>query len=247
MGVHVYGMPCDVDKITEIANKHGLKVIYDAAHAFMTEINGVPIARFGDITMFSFHATKLFHTFEGGCLAYGNHSLGEELNLLKNFGISNEESVLLPGINAKLSEIQCAMGIEMLREAKFERERRRSLRIKYFELLSKIEGIDCFVLPETVSDSLQYMVIRVDKDKFGLSRDQLHEGLKLFNVFARKYFYPLCSEYAFYKNAVSDGNENAKLAASQVMCLPFYGELGEAAVEKIVEIIQHLGNTRKLN
>ena len=240
LGVHVYGVPCDVEAIQAIANKHGLKVIYDGAHAFMTEINGIPIANYGDMTMFSFHATKLFHTIEGGCLAFNNMDFGEELNLLKNFGIKDEETVLVPGMNAKMNELQCAIGIEMLKEAEAECERRKPLRAKYMELLSDVNGIDCITLPQGVRDSLQYMSVRVDQGKFGLSRDQLCMELKSFNVFARKYFYPLCADYHCYKNAVSDGVPIARRAASQLLCLPFYGELGTEAVERIAQIIRYL-------
>lgn len=241
LAVHVYGVPADVDAIQAIANKYGLKVIYDSAHAFMVEINGVPIANFGDLTMFSFHATKLFHTLEGGCLAFNKAELGEELNLLKNFGIKNEETVSLLGMNAKMNELQCAIGIEMLREAKFERERRKLLRNIYLDLLSDVEGVECIRVPQGVSDSLQYMAIRVDQERFGLSRDQLCAELETFNIFARKYFYPLCADYPCYQNSVNDGLPNARRAVSQLMCLPFYGELGGDAVERIAKTIRYLG------
>ncbi|SFU68894.1 dTDP-4-amino-4,6-dideoxygalactose transaminase [Nitrosospira multiformis] len=241
LGVHVYGIPCDADAIQAIASKHGLKVIYDAAHAFLTEVRGIPIASFGDMTMFSFHATKLFHTIEGGCLAFNNSELGEVTNLLKNFGIKDGEAVLIPGMNAKMSEIQCAMGIEMLKETEVERERRKPLRRKYLELLSEIEGIDCVVLPDGISDSLQYMALRVDEERFGLSRDQLQRGLTTFNVFSRKYFFPLCTDYECYKEAVNDGTPIARRAADQLLCLPFYGDLEMEAIERIVEMIAYLG------
>lgn len=245
LGVHVYGVPCDVEAIQAIANKYGLKVIYDAAHAFLTEVRDIPIASFGDMTMFSFHATKLFHTIEGGCLAFNDTELGETLNLLKNFGIKDGEAVLIPGLNAKMNEIQCAMGIEMLKETGVERERRKPLRKKYIELLSEIEGIDCIVLPDEVSDSLQYMALRVDEERFGLSRDQLQKGLNTFNVFPRKYFYPLCTDYHCYKEAVNDGIPTARRAANQLLCLPFYGDMGIEAIERIAEMITYLGKTRR--
>jgi len=241
LAVHVYGVPADVDAIQAIANQYGLKVIYDSAHAFMVEINGVPIANYGDLTMFSFHATKLFHTLEGGCLAFNKAELGEELNLLKNFGIKDEETVSLLGMNAKLNELQCAIGIEMLREAKSERERRKPLRDIYLDLLSDVEGIECIRVPQGVSDSLQYVAIRVDQERFGLSRDRLCAELEAFNVFARKYFYPLCADYPCYRNAINDGLPNARRAVSQMMCLPFYGDLGENSVERIAKIIRYLG------
>jgi dTDP-4-amino-4,6-dideoxygalactose transaminase len=241
LAVHVYGVPADVQAIQTIANKYGLRVIYDAAHAFMAEINAVPIANYGDMTMFSFHATKLFHTLEGGCLAFNNIELGEEINLLRNFGIKDEETVLRIGLNAKMNELQCAIGIEMLKEAEAERERRRPLRSIYMELLSDVEGIECIRVPQGVSDSLQYMPVRVGQEQFGLSRDQLCSELESFNIFARKYFYPLCSDYPCYQNVINDGLPNARHAVSQLMCLPFYGELGAEAVERIAKIIRYLG------
>ncbi len=241
LAVHVYGVPADVYAIQAIANKYGLKVIYDAAHAFMVEVNGVPIANFGDLTMFSFHATKLFHTLEGGCLAFKDAALGEEVNLLKNFGIKNEETISLLGMNAKMNEVQCAIGIEMLREAKSERERRKPIRDIYLDLLSDVEGIECIRVPQGVSDSLQYMAIRVDQEQFGISRDRLCAELETFNVFARKYFYPLCADYPCYQHAVNDGLPNARRAVSQLMCLPFYGDLAADAVERIAKIIRYLG------
>ena len=247
LGVHVYGVPCDVEAIQVIANKYGLKVIYDAAHAFLTELHETPIASFGDMTMFSFHATKLFHTIEGGCLAFNNAELGEALNLLKNFGIKDGDQVPIPGMNAKMSEIQCAMGIEMLKETEVERERRKPLRKKYIELLSEIEGIDCVVLPDGVSDSLQYMALRVDEERFGLSRDQLQKELNIFNVFSRKYFFPLCTDYECYKDAVNDGTPAARRAAKQLLCLPFYGEMEIEAIERIVEMIAYLGEKRTIS
>ncbi len=241
LAVHVYGVPADVAAIQAIADKHGLKVIYDAAHAFMTTINGISIANYGDATMFSFHATKLFHTLEGGCLAFNKARLGEDLNLLKNFGIKNEETVSLLGMNAKMNELQCAIGIEMLREVKAERERRKPLRDIYLDLLSDVEGIECIRVPQGVSDSLQYMAIRVDPERFGLSRNQLCAELETFNVFARKYFYPLCADYPCYQSAVNDGLSNARRAVSELMCLPFYGDLAADAVERIAKMVRYLG------
>ncbi len=241
LAVHVYGVPANVVAIQAIADKYGLKVIYDAAHAFMTTINNVPIACYGDFTMFSFHATKLFHTIEGGCLAFNDRDIGKQIDLLRNFGIQDETTVLIPGMNAKLNEIQCAIGIEMLKEAEAERERRKPLRTLYMELLSDVPGIHCIRMPQGVSDSLQYMALRVDQENFGLSRDQLCKELESFNVFARKYFYPLCTDYPCYANALSDDVQNAREAATQILCLPFYGELGLDAVERIGKMIGYLG------
>ena len=141
LGVHVYGIPCHVDEIQDIADRHGLKVIYDAAHAFSTTINGLPIGNFGDISMFSFHPPKLFHTGEGGALVYNDSNLKQRIEYLKNFGIKNEEEVVLPGINGKMGELQAAMGLETLPLVKAEQEKRARLRQKYISCLNNIEGI----------------------------------------------------------------------------------------------------------
>jgi dTDP-4-amino-4,6-dideoxygalactose transaminase len=240
LGVHVYGLPCDVESIQKIADRHGLKVVYDAAHAFLTEIHGQPIGCFGDLSMFSFHATKLFHTVEGGCLVYRDASLGPKLDLLKNFGIQDENSVLVEGLNAKLNEVQSAVGLAMINEIEPERARRDAIRRRYFERLAEIEGLSCFVLPEGVRDSLQYMPVRVDAPQFGLSRDEVYRELLAFNVYSRKYFFPLCTDYVPYKNARSGDIPNALAAANEVLCLPFYGDMGLDAVDRIADMLLYI-------
>jgi dTDP-4-amino-4,6-dideoxygalactose transaminase len=240
LGVHVYGIPCDVAAIQQIAARHGLRVIYDAAHAFLTEIDGVPIGRFGDLTMFSFHATKLFHTAEGGCLVYGDASLAPTLDLLKNFGIRDENSVLMAGMNAKLNEIQSAIGLAVINEIQPERQARQRLRTLYLELLQEVEGIEPLRIPPNVKDSLQYMPVRVDVGAYGLSRDDLYRELLAFNVYARKYFHPLCVDYVPYARAQVGDIPNARLAAQQVLCLPFFGDMGADAVHRIQEILLFL-------
>lgn len=248
LGVHVYGIPCDVEAIQRIADRHGLKIIYDAAHAFLTEVAGVPIGAYGDVSMFSFHATKLFHTGEGGCLVYGDAGLEHKLELLKNFGIQDENSVLLAGLNAKMSEFQCAVGLAMVNEIEPERARRQMIRAAYLEQLSEIEGITCVRIPGSVKDSLQYMAVRIDADRFSLSRDELYRELLSFNVYSRKYFYPLCSDYVPYANALVGDIKNARLAAQQVLCLPFFGDMSLDDVARICRIllfIQEDANRRR--
>jgi dTDP-4-amino-4,6-dideoxygalactose transaminase len=237
LGVHVYGMPCDVEAIQRIADRHGLKVVYDAAHALFAEIRGQPIGQFGDASMFSFHATKLFHTGEGGCLVYRDVSLSAKLDLLKNCGIQDENSVLEAGLNAKLSELQCAVGLAMVNEVEPERSRRQPLRARYVELLGGVEGLTCITVPADVKDSLQYMAVRVDAEVFGITRDELYRELLSYNVYSRRYFHPLCTDYAPYRNARAGDISNARLAAQQVLCLPFYGEMGVDAVDRICEIL----------
>ncbi len=241
--VHVYGFPCNVEKIQEIANKHNLKVIYDAAHAFTTEINGKSIAVYGDISMFSFHATKLFHTMEGGCLAYNDDYLKDKIDYLRNFGIKSEEEVVDIGINGKMNELQALMGVLNLDLVEKEKELRKKIKKIYIENLNDIDGIKIPCLPPNVSHSMQYFVIKINKEQFGVSRNQLYEELKKYNVFTRKYFYPLCSEYEPYKYFETSKKENLPVAnkiKEQVLCLPFYGELGEDNANKICEIMRFI-------
>lgn len=241
MGVHVYGIPCHVQAIQDIANRYGLKVIYDAAHAFMTEINGNGIGNFGDVSMFSFHATKLFHTAEGGALTCNDSNLKQRIDYLRNFGIKNEEEVAMLGLNGKMNELQAAMGLVNLRYLEVERSKRKSVVDTYNRLLSDIKGIRIFQFPNNIKNSYQYYVIRVDPSKFGSSRDELHTHLKKYNIYSRKYFFPLCSEYACYKNLPSSDPNNLPIAvqiAKEVLCLPLYGGLDIPSAEKICEIIR---------
>jgi dTDP-4-amino-4,6-dideoxygalactose transaminase len=240
LGVHVYGTPCDVVKIQKIADKYGLRVIYDAAHAFGVEISGVGIGNFGDVSMMSFHATKLFHTAEGGALTFKDQNLKARVDLLKNFGIKNEEEVVMPGINGKMNEIQAAVGLVVLDYVEDERSKRALLVDAYKKHLKDVSGIT--FLPENpdVKNSYQYFVIRIDQHLFGRSRDYVYSRFKEYNVFARKYFYPLCSSYTCYKQLPSSSIDNlpiANLVSQQVLSLPLYGELTVSDVEKICNIL----------
>ena len=244
LGVHVYGMPCQVMEIQEIASRLGLRVIYDAAHAFRTEVDGVGIGNFGDITMFSFHATKLFHTLEGGALAFTSPELKSRINLLRNFGIKKEEEVVLPGINGKMNEVQAAIGLVNLRHLNEEIEKRKTIVQAYKQKLLGIEGLSIFDIPDRVKNSYEYFVIRIDH-KFGLTRDEVFLELKKYNIHSRKYFYPLCSNYNSYKSFPSSSLENLPIAnkvAEQVLCLPLYGDLSLQVVEQICEIIRDMKN-----
>lgn len=239
LAVHVFGTPCDVEKIQEIADRFGLKVIYDAAHAFQCEIGGLGIGNFGDITMFSFHATKLFHTAEGGALVFKDNNLKGRIDLLKNFGIKNEEEVIMPGINGKMNEIQAALGLGVLDSIEEERNKRKKLLDIYREYLKDIDGIS--ILDErSDTNSYQYFVIRVDEKLFGKSRDFIHEEFKKYNVFTRKYFYPLCSDYTCYRHLPFSTIDNLPVAnkvVKEVLSMPFYGGLSEGDVEKICNIL----------
>ncbi|RAM58317.1 aminotransferase, partial [Mesotoga sp. SC_3PWM13N19] len=199
MPVHVFGTPCDVKAIQEIADRHNLKIIYDAAHAFGTEIDGTGIGNFGDITMYSFHATKLFNSAEGGALACKSEELKKKIDLLKNFGIKNEEEVIEVGINGKMNELQAAMGLAVLDHIEEERQKRAIIKQTYIENLKDIPGIKLMPDLPTVRSSYQYFAIGIDEEEFGRSRDYVYEELKKNNVFARKYFHPLCSNFECYK------------------------------------------------
>jgi dTDP-4-amino-4,6-dideoxygalactose transaminase len=242
LGVHVYGMPCHVQEIQEIADHHGLKVIYDAAHAFGTEMDGVGIGNFGDISMFSFHATKLFHTLEGGALAYRDPQLKAGIELLKNFGIKNEEQVDVPGINGKMNEVQAAIGLLNLKHLDQERQKRAAIVETYKQNLRGIPGVKIFEIPSKFRNSYQYCMVRIGEE-FGLTRDEVHLKLKEFNVITRKYFYPLVSDYNCYNQLPSARPENLPFAskiAKEVLCLPLYGALKLSDAEKICELIKGL-------
>jgi dTDP-4-amino-4,6-dideoxygalactose transaminase len=242
LGVHVFGTPCDVFKIQQIADKYGLKVVYDAAHAFNTEIDGAGIGSFGDISMFSFHATKLYHTIEGGALVFRDAELKKQIDLLKNFGIKNEEEVILPGINGKMNEVQAAIGRINLNYIDDEREKRRRIIEIYLDGLKGVPGISHYSVPDHINNSYQYFVVRINRDGYGLSRDEVYSRFRELNVLTRKYFYPLCSDYDCYKHLDSAAPEKlpvAKKVVEEVLCLPLYGSLEHAHVERMCEIVRN--------
>ena len=227
LGVHVYGFPCNVEKIDRIAKKHNLKVIYDAAHAFSTEINGVGIGTFGDITMFSFHATKLFNTIEGGCLTYNDENLERKIYNLRNFGIQSEEIVEDIGINGKMNEFQAAMGLENLKIFREEQNKRKILKNIYDMNLANIKGIRIPKMPNNTTNSYQYYPIIIEDD-YPMNRDELYDKFKSMNIFTRKYFYPACHDYECYKNDLAVKLADLPIVDDikhKVLCLPYYGEL----------------------
>jgi dTDP-4-amino-4,6-dideoxygalactose transaminase len=240
LGVHVYGLPCDVQALQQVANRYGLKVLYDGAHAFGTTLNGAGIGTFGDMTMYSFHATKLFHTAEGGALACRDAQTREQVNRLKNFGILGPEAVGGIGLNGKMSEMQAALGLAVLDCLDAEIEARAQLLALYRRLLGDIPGITMMPQIAGVQTNHQYCVIRVDEERFGSSRDDIHVELHRHNVISRKYFFPLCSEYECYRDLESSDPKRlpvATMAAEQVLCLPLYGSLPPTVVESICEIV----------
>ena len=240
--VHVFGTPCAVEKIQAVADSYGLKVVYDAAHAFGVEIDGRGIGNFGNISMFSFHATKLFHTLEGGALVCDDKNLKPRIDLLKNFGIKNEDEVVMPGINGKLDELRAAIGRIMLNYVEGERLKRFSLHKIYNEELAGVEGLKLMpAVAENVKLNYQYYIIRIDEKIFGRTRDEVYDAFKNYNVYTRKYFHPLCSEYTCYRQLNSARSENlpvANVVARQVLSLPIYGELSENDARKICAILK---------
>jgi dTDP-4-amino-4,6-dideoxygalactose transaminase len=244
LGVHIFGMPCDLKALQTIANSHNLRLIYDGAHAFGTEINGKPITNFGDATILSFHATKFYNTAEGGAVATIDGELKKRVDLLRTLGIQDETTVLLPGINGRMNELQAALGLANLELVEQEYQARSQVAQIYRSRLKNVDGLAFFNLPPNVRDSQNYFVVQIDKSS-PLSRDQLTDKLKLFNVFTRRYFYPLCNEFPFYRDLPSSQPENLKVAyrvSRDVLCLPFYGKLGATNAHRICDMITFIFN-----
>lgn len=244
LAVHVYGTPCDVEGLGAVAAEHGLRVIYDAAHAFGVEMAGRGIASLGDISMFSFHATKIFQTAEGGALATADPDLKSRIDLLRNFGLRNEWQVVAPGLNGKLSELHALLGLQVLDLVHEEIETRRILLHRYRERLREIEGLEMVEdrRKETRSNH-QYCVVRVDGARFGSTRDEVQHGLRRFNVFARRYFFPLCSDYPIYRDLPSANPvhlPHASRAAAEVLALPLYGAMSVETVDRICGMLAWL-------
>lgn len=241
--VHVYGNICDVDRIHEIAQKHGLKVIYDAAHAFGEELDGTGVGQFGDASMFSFHATKVFHSIEGGAVVFQDEALKDLLYQLKNFGITGYESVEYVGANGKMNEFQAAMGLCNLRHIEGEIEKRSRLARHYRERLSGIPGIR--LCEENPRIKYNYAYMPVVFDGYGADRDQIFEALKEHNIFARKYFYPCVNSYQCYREQFqAEDTPVAALIASQVLTLPLYADMPVEVADEICDVILAQGNGR---
>lgn len=241
--VHVYGTPCNVQEIQRIAEKYHLQVLYDAAHAFGVEVGGKPIGSFGDASMFSLHATKIYHTIEGGALTFANKHMKERADRLRNFGLLSEESVMEPGTNGKLNEVQAAVGLLVLKMVDSEIENRRLRVERYVNNLKETDGIRFIGKVEGVRQNYPYFVIRISSQRFGRSRNEVYEELKKFNVFARRYFYPLCSNFKCYKDLPSAQPENlpvATAAAEEVLSLPLHGRMDMADIDHICDILTSL-------
>lgn len=239
--VHVYGYPCMVDKIDEIAKKHSLKVIYDAAHTFGARLNGHSFCSFGDLSILSFHATKVFNTFEGGAIICHDENMKHHIDNLKNFGFRGETVVEEPGINAKMNEVQAAMGLLQLKYIDNNIAKRKRVADLYREMLLGIEGITYLDDLPNVDHCYSYFPILINNEKYGISRDDLYEKLKDKNIFSRRYFYPLISRLNSYRALPSANPANLTVAekiAESVLCLPIYSELRTEDVKMVLSTIK---------
>lgn len=240
MPVHVYGKPCDTKRIQEIADKYGLKVIYDAAHAFGVEVNGESILNAGDMSTLSFHATKVYNTIEGGALVMKDEETKKRIDYLKNFGFADEVTVVAPGINSKMDEMRSAYGLINLRQVDAAIDARRQVAVRYREALRNVEGITFFDDMPGVRHNYSYFPIFVDAEKYGMTRDELYFKMKERNILGRRYFYPLISTFTTYRGLPSAAPENLPQAhrmAESVICLPMHHALSEEDMERIINCI----------
>ncbi len=236
LGVHVYGNICNVEAIARIADRHGLKVIYDAAHAFGVEYKGKGIGAYGDVSMFSFHATKVFHTIEGGCLTFANSELAKKIALQRNFGVNGEELDCF-GTNAKMNEFQAAMGICNLRHIDEELALRKTVYETYAARLQGVKGITLLQCVDGLKQNYAYYPILVDESTFGMSRDALSKKLADAGIYARKYFYPLVSANKEFGHDLTESTPIAKMYSENILCLPLYAHLPIETVLEICNII----------
>lgn len=242
--VHVYGNICDIDAIDKIAKKYNLKVIYDAAHAFSEKYNGIGIGNFGDLSMFSFHATKVFNTIEGGAACFKNKDLASSLYSLKNFGIRSEESVNGIGVNAKMNEFQAAMGICNLNHIEEEIQKRKAVADKYKERLENISGIKLNRVDDKATSNYAYFPIVINEKVFGENRNEIYDRLKRNNIYARKYFYPLTSLYDCYHGRFEADIPIALYISERVLTLPIYSELSFQDIDRICDIVLENNKTK---
>lgn len=240
MPVHVYGKPCDTEKIQEIADKYGLKVIYDAAHAFGVEVNGESILKAGDMSTLSFHATKVFNTLEGGALIVRDKQTKKRIDYLKNFGFASETEVVAPGINSKMDEVRAAFGLLNLKIVDEAISARKKIATKYREKLKGVPGITFFEDMSDVRHNYSYFPIFIDEEVYGMTRDELYFKMKEQNIWGRRYFYPLISTFSTYRELESAKPENLPIAtrmANSVICLPIHHSLTEEDAEGIITLI----------
>ena len=241
MPVHCYGKPCDTKAIQKIADKYGLKVIYDAAHAFGVEVDGESILNAGDMSTLSFHATKVYNTIEGGAMVMKDEQTKKRIDYLKNFGFANETTVVAPGINSKMDEMRAAYGLLNLRQVDAAIAARQKVANTYRDALRDVEGITFFDDMPGVRHNYSYFPIFIDTEKFGKTRDQLYQEMKDANVLGRRYFYPLITEFSTYRGLPSATRENLPEAyklADSVLCLPMHHDLSD---EDVARVLKHFG------
>lgn len=244
MPVHVYGRPCDVDAIQKIADNYHLRVIYDAAHAFGVRDERGSILNYGDLSVLSFHATKVFHTFEGGAIVAPDAKTKLRIDRLKNFGFVDETVVVAAGINGKMSEVNAAFGIVQLKHLERQISRRREIDALYRSLLKDVRAITCLSGGKQTAANYAYFPVLVE-DGFPMRRDDLYFSLKASNILARRYFYPLITDFPMYRTLPSAQAENlpvATAAAQKVICLPMYAALTDDDVRRVVAHIAHAGS-----
>ena len=237
MPVHCYGNPCDTARIQAIADKYGLKVIYDAAHAFGVDVNGKSLLEAGDMSTLSFHATKVYNTIEGGALVMHDEQTKKRIDFLKNFGFAGETEVVAPGINGKMDEMRSAYGLLALKIVDDAIDARRQVALKYREALKDVKGIRFFDESEGVKHNYSYFPIFINAQEYGMTRDELYFKMKENNVLGRRYFYPLISSFSTYKGLDSASVKNlpvANMLADQVICLPMHHDLSENDVERVL-------------
>ena len=238
--VHVYGKPCDTEAIQAIADKYGLKVIYDAAHAFGVEVNGESLLNAGDMSTLSFHATKVFNTIEGGAMVMHDEKTKQRIDYLKNFGFANEIEVVGPGINSKMDEIRSAYGLLNLKQVDAAIAARQKVAVAYREVLRNVDGISFWDDMPGVRHNYSYFPIFVDAEKYGMTRDELYMKMKDQGIWGRRYFYPLISEFSTYRGLESSRPENlpnAHMMADTVICLPMHHALREEEINRIIDCI----------
>ena len=241
--VHVYGNPCDVQLIKDIADTYGLKVIYDACHTFGVTVNKIPILTFGDLSVMSFHATKVYNTFEGGAIVCHDEATKKRIDNLKNFGFANEITVVAPGVNAKMNEVQAAMGLLQLKYIDGAIEKRRGIAESYREKLKGISGLSYSEDLQGVKHCYPYFPILIDKEKYGRTRNEVYDELKKQNVYGRRYFYPLISQFPTYRGLESAQPGQLPVAekvTEEVICLPIYPDLDIQSINQICQILKGL-------
>ena len=240
MPVHCYGKPCDMERIQAIAQKNGLKVIYDAAHAFGVEVNGESVLKQGDMSTLSFHATKVYNTMEGGALVMHDAETKKRIDYLKNFGFASETSVVAPGINSKMDEVRAVYGLLNLKQVDEAIEKRHRVAIRYREALSDVKGVRFFNDMPGVKHNYGYFPVFINAEEYGMTRDELYFKMQEHGVYGRRYFYPLISSFSTYRGLESARPENLPIAtkiANEVICLPMHHELTENDISLILNCI----------